>query len=441
MKRIAFILTTLVIVLTFGLYSCQKPTNEPENPTGKGGGKITSLKVIPEKLSLKVGEEKQLVVEALPKDSKVKYTFESDNEKVATISETGLVKAVSEGTATIKVKAGEVSAQCAVTIVGNGEKPQPEPGTSVNELPLLKFMADGNDQEILAYEKKLGRKDGDITLQGKKFPGFFNKGKKTIVAAVYGLEVPEFEVIAALSKEVPSNCPNTLSMLKEYGFSKIEMDNQTGGFISINDKDKSLMLQGTKEVNRELETSMVLLFMKKQPKARFNPNVKDFPSYEMLKTKDASKIKEFEKTLGFRSFYNKESEIDKVNLMFLTNKGKDSNFKLVYYVCTPNKGTPFINSIVNGIESAKDFAGENVKKWFEVNGFDTDFNASQEAGKEFSYAYTKDKKLVAQISYNTKKTAVLCQIFEPTKKTSFRQIRNIGSQLIDEAHPFNLRKR
>ena len=69
-----------------------------KNPVG--------LTVYPESVSLKIGESKQLNVSKSPSDASVTYT--SDNANVAKVSATGLVTAVSNGSAYIKVKAVKV---------------------------------------------------------------------------------------------------------------------------------------------------------------------------------------------------------------------------------------------------------------------------------------------------------------------------------------------
>ncbi len=63
-------------------------------------------------------EEVELLVATVSPDNATDptVTWESSDEAVATVSETGLVKAIAEGTATIKAKAGEKEATCAVTV-------------------------------------------------------------------------------------------------------------------------------------------------------------------------------------------------------------------------------------------------------------------------------------------------------------------------------------
>ena len=68
-------------------------------------------------LPLEVEEVEQLTATVLPDDATdPSVTWSSDNESVATVSETGLVTAVAIGTANITAQAGEKSDVCAVTI-------------------------------------------------------------------------------------------------------------------------------------------------------------------------------------------------------------------------------------------------------------------------------------------------------------------------------------
>ena len=81
---------------------------------------VTSIEVNKKELSLTSGTAAQLVVTVKPADATEKgYTFTSSDEKVATVSETGLIKALSSGTAVITVKSKEnnKTAKCTVTVI------------------------------------------------------------------------------------------------------------------------------------------------------------------------------------------------------------------------------------------------------------------------------------------------------------------------------------
>lgn len=77
----------------------------------------TSVEVDPSSVDLSVGEKKRLTAVFTPSNATDKPVWTSENLEVATVdSETGVVTAVSLGTAKIKVQAGSVSATCVVNV-------------------------------------------------------------------------------------------------------------------------------------------------------------------------------------------------------------------------------------------------------------------------------------------------------------------------------------
>lgn len=78
---------------------------------------VESVSVEPETLTLAVGASSSLTVTVVPEDADYTLSFTSNDEQVATVSEEGLVEALSDGTATITVKAGNFSATCEVTVI------------------------------------------------------------------------------------------------------------------------------------------------------------------------------------------------------------------------------------------------------------------------------------------------------------------------------------
>ncbi|MBO5942186.1 MAG: Ig-like domain-containing protein [Bacteroidales bacterium] len=77
----------------------------------------TSVEVDPSSVALSVGEKKRLTAVFTPSNATDKPVWTSENLDVATVdSETGVVAAVSLGTAKIKVQAGSVSATCVVNV-------------------------------------------------------------------------------------------------------------------------------------------------------------------------------------------------------------------------------------------------------------------------------------------------------------------------------------
>ena len=80
---------------------------------------VTGVKVTPTTVNLKVNETQQLTVTVEPNDATNKnYTCKSDNEGVATVTNTGLITAVSVGTASITVTTedGNKTETCTVTV-------------------------------------------------------------------------------------------------------------------------------------------------------------------------------------------------------------------------------------------------------------------------------------------------------------------------------------
>lgn len=77
----------------------------------------TSVEIVPSSLDLSVGEKKRLTAVFTPSNATDKPVWTSENLEVATVdSETGVVTAMSLGTAKIKVQAGSVSATCVVNV-------------------------------------------------------------------------------------------------------------------------------------------------------------------------------------------------------------------------------------------------------------------------------------------------------------------------------------
>ena len=90
-----------------GMYTVTKEEDD-ESTT------VTGLTLTPKSLTLREGETYQLQAAATPANSSLTWT--SNNTAVATVSSSGRVTAVSEGTATITVAAGSLSLTCLVQV-------------------------------------------------------------------------------------------------------------------------------------------------------------------------------------------------------------------------------------------------------------------------------------------------------------------------------------
>ena len=442
MKKLSAILFAALLVV--GLGSCERESSDVQPQP-------TSLTLAPTEVTLKVGATQQLTATVEPTDQTYTVTFTSDNEQVATVNAKGLVTAVAEGTANITAKIGDLTAKSVVTVSkdDNGGTV-----TETNELPLLMFdaTADNNsvtNQEVLDYEAKIGRTAQAFKIwdQGPFAGGFVNKDL-TIMGVVYGLSFPDLGewVIPAFSKESLANCPKTMAMLAKYGFTNFEegKDKDNKPFkTSVCDNDPSISVELADDPNDEIGSTLMLLFSKPMPKQDIQtfhdilPNAKDFPSYTTVLTKDIAKIKEFETTLGLREYNAEKSKEDLKNLIFLTKEASipQSNFLLVYYVCTPEKGTPFINSVVNCIKNEQDFEDSKLKEWFTTNGYGNNFEAS--AAKGYASGTDATGKIMAQIFISENGAAALLQIGEKPANMSATQMRSLAMKQHQKMQPLS----
>ena len=119
-----------------------------------GGGKeeipAESIELDQDHAQIKVGETLQLVASVKPENATDKVEWESNNEEIATVSDNGLVTALSEGWATISANAGKQSAFCRieVTKASEGEGPVTE---TAPEGPRVCWQTSGNDGSNRLY--------------------------------------------------------------------------------------------------------------------------------------------------------------------------------------------------------------------------------------------------------------------------------------------------
>ncbi len=109
MKKLSTIFT-LLAVSALGLWSCGKDKTEDKIP-------VESISVKPTETTLEVGRALTLEVAILPEKATVDLIlYKSDNAAVASVTEQGVITAVSEGSAGITVSAGGKSAVCRVVV-------------------------------------------------------------------------------------------------------------------------------------------------------------------------------------------------------------------------------------------------------------------------------------------------------------------------------------
>ena len=93
--------------VVFVLVSCEKEKDVP----------VTSVTIGQATAEMLIGETVQLSATVLPSDASDKtVSWASSKQSVATISNTGLVTAIAEGTSTITASAGEKSGTCTITV-------------------------------------------------------------------------------------------------------------------------------------------------------------------------------------------------------------------------------------------------------------------------------------------------------------------------------------
>lgn len=103
------------IVFPLVFISCSSDDDEIEKDVTVTVSKVT---VSPTNLTLNIGDTQQLELTILPEEAEdTKASWSSSNTQVVTISQDGIVTAVSEGNAVITVSAGGKSATCTITVM------------------------------------------------------------------------------------------------------------------------------------------------------------------------------------------------------------------------------------------------------------------------------------------------------------------------------------
>lgn len=126
MKKIYF-LTMMVIIFTMFLSNYAEAENVPTGHSVEGAssaGDAESSIDLTSTLSLQVNESMALVPVVSPASEESPLTWHSNNEIIATVSQLGVVKAQSVGTAVVSVKTAEgKKASCTVTVTGSTPDP------------------------------------------------------------------------------------------------------------------------------------------------------------------------------------------------------------------------------------------------------------------------------------------------------------------------------
>lgn len=118
-SRLRFFALFSISLMIFTLFSCgSTPEEEPEEIVVPEPVLPQSVTVVPAALELTEGETAGLSAKVSPSDAEYsKITYSSSDSLVAKVSESGVVTAVSQGSATITVSADSVSAKVPVTVL------------------------------------------------------------------------------------------------------------------------------------------------------------------------------------------------------------------------------------------------------------------------------------------------------------------------------------
>ena len=136
-------------------------------------------------LTLNKGASGQLTLTVTPEDFTDEVVWKSSDTAVVTVSDTGLVKAVGVGTATIKVSVGKASASCKVTVL------QPVTSISLNRSSLTMEATDTFQLQASVYpsnaaDQRVQWTSSDPTVASVDENGLvtaLKKGTATVTAA------------------------------------------------------------------------------------------------------------------------------------------------------------------------------------------------------------------------------------------------------------------
>ncbi len=400
-------------------------------------------------LTIQKGKTAQIDYTVTPADTPV--TFVSDKTEIATVDAQGVVTAIAAGSATITLAAAGQEAQVAVTVTDNGGGKTPQ---GLNELPILNFNPEYNfgdglisDPEILDHEAQLGRVSQPITIgtdeygQAITITNSFVNTDLTITAVAYRLATEDGEdAILALSKESIADCPKTLAMLAEYGFTSLQDEQFQGGApakVGKKNDDPSISVQLYDEPISQTQSILSIAFIKSEQEKEIEtdhpilPAVKDFPNYAALMTGDVAKIKAAEEQIGLREYWSGVSDEPEANLMFATKDDLESqtNIKTAYYVYTPTRGVRFVNCMVNFIKRREDLSNPKIKEWFTANGFGENYRYDVEQGVATSLDATG--KVACEIYIDTGRNRAYLRVFGNETTESARVTRRLASEQYD----------
>lgn len=392
MKRIDLFSIPLLLLVGWLLTSCDESSSTTLDEV--------SLNVETTTLELAVGETAQIKYTVTPSNAQISCT--SSRPDVATVSETGLVTAVAEGSAEILIQLADHRAAISVTVSK----------AFTQELPLLEFGTLEGDAKnrVKAHEASLGRTPQEVSLSEYFVLDGYVNTNLTITACVYEFSVENLDLIQALSKETLADCEQTRNMLRACGFSTLREETTMDGrpaLYGTKDDDPRIFVLLYDDPNPTYQSTLYIIFSKKIDLSvtklhEIVPDAIDFPSLAALNSQDESQIKSFESTQGFRD-WSAEMSVDG-DIVFVTKKAmqaKSNISAVIYHLDTTLDGYNDLRVKLNCIQSYEDLNSEPFRAWLAANGFDKELHydgmygqlsASNEKGDQCVAFYSADNE-------------------------------------------------
>lgn len=198
MKLTKFAVALSLVTLSL-LTSCGPDTITPTpNPNPVTPTEVTNLTLSPATATLLEGETLQLTATTTPAGAKVTYTI--DNHSVATVSETGLVKAIAPGVAIVTAQAGDKKSTCTVTVAKASEV------MLINKIDQKKYVAGSTiDYKVSASTEKAESYDLQLDFSVRKTANYnfsLSFAKKTSGTVCLGGSCEPFENQTSFKKDL-----------------------------------------------------------------------------------------------------------------------------------------------------------------------------------------------------------------------------------------------
>lgn len=182
----------------------------------------TGISVTPDSLEISEGATAQLSVELTPPDSTDAISYESDAPSIASVSESGLITAVAQGSANITVSAGDQSEVCAVTVAA------PEMVTvTINPTPAEAVVKiNGSEQKSIEVVK-----GSQVSYEVSK-EGYISKSGSVTATSDQTVEVI-LDAVVLTEYQMSSDAPSTATVNEEVS-ANVSISVKTAGNTGYN---------------------------------------------------------------------------------------------------------------------------------------------------------------------------------------------------------------